>query len=199
MLLEWVAAGRSFKMLWMEKFHHEHMAIIAILPKLEGNLMEIEHGEAGHNVIWELHEFADLIMNVLIPHFNEEDKVVYPQAAGVSEEGRVFIDGMNNEHKLLYQAFAGYVQAMKGAQSKTRLPDHGNTPAQSIAASKNINVTEVPKNLDKLMPDDSLDDIIDIKEILMHGYQIVKMLGEHIRKEETTVARLIKQANEAKG
>lgn len=184
-------------MIWMEKFHNDHLSIMGILSKLEGNLMDIEHGEAGYNVIWELQEFADLINNVLIPHFNEEDKVVYPRAAGVSEEGRVFIDGMNNERKLLYQAFAGYVQAMEGAQTKTCLPNQSRIAAQSIAASKNINVVEVPKNLDKLMPGDSLEDIIDIKEILKHGYQIVKILGEHIRKEETTVAMLIKQANKS--
>ncbi|OPX90162.1 MAG: hypothetical protein A4E53_01048 [Pelotomaculum sp. PtaB.Bin104] len=106
---------------------------------------------------------------------------------------------MNNEHKLLYQAFDGYEQAMKGGQGKAILPEHGNLAAQSIAASKNINVTEVPKHLDSLMPEDSLEDIIDIQQLLKYGYQIVNMLGEHIKKEETTVASLIKQANMAKG
>lgn len=185
-------------MIWMEKFHDDHMAILGVLPKLEGNLMDIEHGEAGRNVIWELQEFADLIKNVLIPHFNEEDKVVYPLAASVSEGGRLFIEGMNNEHRLLYQAFGGYVQAMKGVQNSPGHPAHGKLAAQAIASSKNMNTTEVPKNFDKLSPEESLGSIINTKEILEHGYQIVKMLGEHIRKEETTVARLVKQANEAK-
>ncbi|MDD3653796.1 MAG: hemerythrin domain-containing protein [Desulfotomaculaceae bacterium] len=186
-------------MLWMGKFHKEHLAITGILPKLEGNLMEIEHGEAGHNVIWELLEFADLIKNVLIPHFNEEDNVVYPQAASVSEESRAFIEGMNEEHELLYQAFDGYLQAIDGTQGKTNLSEHSIIAVQGIAASKNINIEEAPKNLDKLIPENSLDDIIDIQEILKHGYQIVKILGEHIRKEETTLTMFLKQANEVKG
>mgnify|MGYP000881671980 CR=1 FL=1 len=67
-------------MSWLQLFHDEHTALYFILPKFEGNLKDIEHGEAGENVIWELREFAEIIKDVLIPHFREEEKNVYPRA-----------------------------------------------------------------------------------------------------------------------
>jgi len=42
-----------------------------------------------------------------------------------------------------------------------------------------------------------LDEEINKGEILEYGYKIVRLLKEHIENEETTVAELVKKADEA--
>ncbi len=98
-------------MRWLNRFHDEHAAVEIILTKLEGNLKDIEHGEAGANVIWELKEFVEIINNVIIPHFKAEEKDVYPEALRVSGD-KSFISSMYEEHNLLYDAFAGFIDAL---------------------------------------------------------------------------------------
>ncbi|MDF9407374.1 hemerythrin domain-containing protein [Pelotomaculum isophthalicicum JI] len=183
-------------MLWLDKFHEEHMAIIRILPKLEGNLKDIEYGGAGQNVIWELIEFATVIKNVLIPHFKEEDLIVYPKAASVDENGKIFISGMYDEHKILYEAFDGFIKSIGDMPDKEKNLKH--ITAQIISTSKNINIEETPKNFNRSWPVQPLEGNIDKEAILKYGYQIVQMLGEHIKKEETVVAELIKRATDIK-
>ena len=183
-------------MLWLNRFHDDHMALVRVLPKLEGNLKDIEYGEAGPNVAWELREFAELVRNVVIPHFKEEERIVYPKASGVSDEGHKFILSMYEEHNTLYEAFDGFFKALGGDPGKGEWPKQGNKPSQLISISENINKHEVPKNIDKVVPPESLNGKINKEELLRHGYNIVQMLKEHIEKEETTVAELISKANE---
>jgi len=184
----------DLQMLWLDRFHEEHMAIIRILPKLEGNLKDIEFGGAGQNVIWELIEFAMLIKTVLIPHFKEEDLVVYPKAAGVDENAKIFIDGMCDEHRILYEAFDGFVKSIGDMPDEERISEQSAKAAQIIYTSKNMNIEEAPKNFDKITRVQPLDGNIDKSALLKYGYQIVNLLGEHINKEETVVAELIKKA-----
>lgn len=183
-------------MLWLKRFHDDHMALVRILPKLEGNLRDIEAGEAGENVIWDLKEFAELLRNVVIPHFIEEEKTVYPKASEVDNDGRQFIAGMYDEHKALYEAFGGFFKSLKGDNRQEEILEQENKPARTISLSGNVNREEVPKNLDKIVEARFLEEKIDKEEVLRHGYQIVQLLREHIEKEETTVAELIRKANE---
>lgn len=187
-------------MLWLNRFHDDHMAVVRILPKLEGTLKDIEYGEAGVNAIWDLREFVELIKNVIIPHFKDEEKIVYPKASGVDEDAHTFILGMYDEHNSLYEAFEGFFQALGGHidnSNREEIIGHGNNPAQIISISRNISKEETPKNVDKIVPMKYLDGNINKEEILKHGYNIVRMLKEHIEKEETTVADLVKKANES--
>ena len=143
-------------MLWQQKFHDEHTALFSILPKLEGNLKDIEHGEAGENVIWELREFAQIIKDVIIPHFQDEEKNVYPKASQASEEGKKFIAGMYEEHNLLYETFEGYLKSLgQGLGVKINSLKRDNL-ASIISLSKNIGEKEVAKNLDRLTTPSSL-------------------------------------------
>lgn len=184
-------------MLWLDRFHDDHMAVVRILPKLEGNLKDIEYGEAGENAIWDLREFAELVKNVIIPHFKDEEKVVYPKASTVDEDGYKFIAGMYDEHKALYEAFDGFFKALEGSAQKEDTVGHTNDPAKMISMSGNVRKEEVPKNIEKVVPVKRLEGNINKEDILKHGYKIVQMLREHIEKEETAVADLIKKANEA--
>jgi len=184
-------------MLWLNRFHEDHMAVVRLLAKLEGNLKDIEYGEAGVNAIWDLREFAELIKNVIIPHFKDEEKIVYPKASGVNEEGHHFIAGMYDEHTALYEAFEGFLKSLGRNIDKKEAPEHGNKPAQVISQSGNANKEEAPKNINKLVQAKTLGEDINKEEILKHGYKIVQMLKEHIEKEEKEVAELVRKANES--
>jgi len=99
-------------MSWMKRFHNDHMFLIQYLPKFDGNLKDLEFGLAGNDVRWELREFADLIKNVVRPHFEAEEKGTYVEAAGLSEETGKFIEEMTAEHRTLYVAFDGFNEAV---------------------------------------------------------------------------------------
>ncbi|MCL6635322.1 MAG: hemerythrin domain-containing protein [Peptococcaceae bacterium] len=185
-------------MSWLKRFHEDHMAVVRLLAKLEGNLKDIEYDEAGENAIWDLKEFGDLLKKVVIPHFKEEEKTTYPRAAAVDEEGRQFISGMYGEHKDLYEAFEGFFRALgeeferaEAAGPKDRL--------STIAMSGNIDKMEAPKNIEKLVQVRTLGERLNKEEVLKYGYKIVQLLREHIEKEETTVAELVKKAGEDAG
>ncbi|HOV80989.1 MAG TPA: hemerythrin domain-containing protein [Bacillota bacterium] len=170
-------------LVWLKRFHDDHTALLAILPKLEGNLKEIEHGEAGENVIWELIEFEELIKNVIIPHFREEEKSVYPRASGAGgEEYGSFFEGLYKEHDILYEAFDGFFKVL----------DESRPPAKSGGRGKlvrpPVSVAKTPKNFDRVRPVQVLH--INREEILKHGNSIIKYLKIHINKEETVVAEL---------
>lgn len=181
-------------MLWLNRFHDDHMAVVRILPRLEGTLKDIEYGEAGPNAVWDLKEFADLIKNVIIPHFKEEEKIVYPRASSVDKAGHDFILTMYDEHNELYEAFDGFIKIIEAAVPG-KPSGLGDSPSRIISQSGNYHKHEVPKNLDRVVPVKSLGGSIDKEEILRHGYKIVEMLKEHIEKEETAVAELVKKAN----
>lgn len=169
-------------MRWLKKFHDEHAAVQFVLFKLEGNLKDIEHNVSGANVIWELKEFVDIINNVIIPHFKAEEKDIYPEALRLSED-KSFINSMYDEHNLLYDAFAGFIHSL-GEENLETLAHQGDKLAKIISKSKNIDISEAPKNLDE--PPEKPEDLKINKEgLLSSGYQIINLLGNHIKKEET--------------
>lgn len=175
-------------MSWLKRFHDEHASVDIVLTKLGGNLKDIEHGESGANVIWELKEFADIIKNVIIPHFKAEEKEVYPKASKLSED-KEFIAGLYDEHNLLYDAFEGFISAMGKENLGTEL-QQGNKLAQIISRSRNIDKIEAPKNLDQLPEMPEIFDV-DIDGLLLNGYKIIRFLGSHINKEEKQLYEIL--------
>lgn len=179
------------KTLWLGRFHDDHMAIIQLLPKLEGILREIEYGEPGQNVIWDLTEFATVIKDVLLPHFHEEDTVLYPKAASVDADGKAYIDGMYEEHDILYAAFDGFIKSIgKAVEATSPGKDESAAPGavQPVYTSRKVKLGEIPKGIQQSMPAQLLDGSIDRDALLKHGHQIVRLLGKHIEKEETLAA-----------
>ncbi len=183
-------------MLWQQRFHDEHTALYSILPKLEGNLKDIEHDEAGENVIWELREFAQIIKDVLIPHFQDEEKNVYPKASQASEEGKKFIEGMYEEHNLLYETFEGFLNSLGEGFGVKIDPHKKDHLARTISLSRNIGVHEVAKNLDRLTTPPSLK--VDKEGVLKYGYAIGELLVKHIEKEENELTGFLKISGGAK-
>ncbi len=175
-------------MSWLKRFQNEHTAVYYILTKLEGNLKDIEHDTAGMNVIWELKELADIINNVLIPHFRSEEKDVYPKALELTDD-KNFIMGMYEEHNLLYDSFDEFIASL-GAENLGLRVQQGNKLAQVIAKSKNSEVSEAPKNLDQpLEKTPTLK--INKEALLKSGDQIIRLLRRHIQKEETQLYEML--------
>lgn len=173
---------------WLKRFHDEHTAVNFVLTKLEGNLKDIEHGEAGANVIWELKEFVEIVNNVIIPHFKAEEIGVYPEALRVSGD-KDFITGMYEEHNILYDAFERFVNSL-GAENLRTEAQQGDKIARIIAKSKNVDITETPKNLEQ--PPEKPEDLkINKENLLSSGYKIIQLLDSHIRKEETQLNEIL--------
>ncbi|WP_366924672.1 hemerythrin domain-containing protein [Metallumcola ferriviriculae] len=99
-------------MSWVKHYHDDHMAVMRLLAKLEGNIKEIEMGEKRTHLNLELEEFARVIREVIIPHFKHEETGIYARIAEVSEEERDFINRMLEEHRRLYVAFEDYLSAV---------------------------------------------------------------------------------------
>jgi hemerythrin-like domain-containing protein len=175
-------------MRWLNRFHDEHEAVQFVLMKLEGNLKDIEHGESDVNVIWELKEFAEIINNVIIPHFKAEEKDIYPEALrlGIDEK---FIAEMYDEHNVLYEAFKGFNDSIGKENLGIKLKEGGEL-ARIISKSRNIDKIEVPKNLDEV-PEKPAQLNIDKAGIIANGYKIIQLLGNHIQKEETRLPELL--------
>lgn len=175
-------------MRWLKRFHDEHEAVSFVLIKLEGNLKDIENGESGANVIWELKEFAEIVNNVIIPHFKAEEKEVYPKASRLSED-KEFITSLYDEHNLLYDAFEGFIRSLGDENLGTELKE-GEKLARIISQSRNIDKIEVPKNLDQLPEKPEILNV-DLEGLLDNGYKIIKFLGSHIHKEETRLNEIL--------
>ena len=173
---------------WLNRFHDEHKAVQYVLMKLEGNLKDIEHGESDANVIWELKEFAEIIDNVIIPHFKAEEKDVYPEALRLSKDEK-FIAQMYDDHNILYEAFEGFNDSIGKENLGIKLKEGGKL-ARIISKSRNIDKIEVPKNLDEI-PEKPAELNIDKEGIIANGYKIIQLLGNHIQKEETRLYELL--------
>jgi len=173
---------------WLKRFHDDHEAIILMLSKLEGNLKDIEHGEVGSNVLWDLKEFSDMFNHVVVPHFKAEEASVYPRlAAGAGEELRKLIDTLYEEHNQLYEAFDGFAKSFQGAAPFAELRDNAHLIAAEINRSANAGRDEVPKNFNELGGDTSFDtNVIDIdkESLLKHGFFILEVLARHLKKEQ---------------
>ncbi|HBC93883.1 MAG TPA: hypothetical protein DCZ10_13560 [Pelotomaculum sp.] len=170
---------------WLKRFQDDHAALIRIISKLEGNLKDIEYGEAGVNVIWELREFVELVRNVVIPHFKAEEETIYPRlSAGAGKDLSEFIASLYEEHNQLYEAFDGFNKALLDIDFQEDKAGRGRRIAVEMARSGNIDKLEVPKNFDKISQVTSLEGSVDKENLLQHGFVILQLLEKHLEKEK---------------
>ena len=113
-------------MSWIKHYHDDHMNVLQLLAKLEGNLKAMETGTAGPAVNLELQEFGEVLENVIIPHFKSEEKHIYVETSKISERHREFIYHMLDDHRKLYVAFEEFIQALKPIQ-QDKLTGAGET------------------------------------------------------------------------
>lgn len=97
---------------WLKGYHEDHKSVLLLLAKLEGNVMDLKAGFPAPDPYMEFEEFADVIRNVIIPHFKNEESTVYQQVAESSPEGQAFINRMLKEHNALYLLFEKYFRAV---------------------------------------------------------------------------------------
>lgn len=170
---------------WLKKFQEDHANMARIISKLEGNLKDIEYGEAGVNVIWELREFAELVHNVVIPHFRAEEETVYPElAVHAGEELSEFIDILYEEHNRLYEAFDGFTKALLDVDYQLDKAERSRKIAVEMARSANIDKMEAPKNFNYVTQITPLEESIDKETLLQHGFIILQLLEKHLNKEK---------------
>ncbi|PKM82692.1 MAG: hypothetical protein CVU89_04110 [Firmicutes bacterium HGW-Firmicutes-14] len=98
---------------WMKNYHEDHKAVLILLAKLEGNILDLKAGLATPNTFVEFQEFGDVIRNVIIPHFKNEEEDIYVRVSDTGIKGREFIDKMLQEHEALYALFDNYLEAVK--------------------------------------------------------------------------------------
>lgn len=103
---------------WIENYHEDHKAVLIMLAKLEGNILDLKHGMATPNSMLEFQEFGEIIKTVILPHFKNEEKTIYPEASAVDDEMRLYIKDMYEEHNKLYKAFDQYQQAVEAGDNE---------------------------------------------------------------------------------
>ncbi len=95
---------------WLKNYHEDHMSVLLLISKLDGNIMDLEAGESRPHLKFELDEFGEVLKNVIIPHFKNEEVAIYPKAAAIDKN---FTDKMYAEHNLLYSLIDEYLKALK--------------------------------------------------------------------------------------
>lgn len=101
---------------WLTNYHEDHMAVLLLLSKLEGNIKDLEIGEPRPNMSFELNEFGKVLTDVIIPHFKNEEENIYPKAAKKDE---AFIKEMYQEHYALSKLFEEYLTALQPLDQQT--------------------------------------------------------------------------------
>jgi len=109
---------------WLKNYHEDHEAVLLLLAKLEGNMLYFKTGMETPHTFMEFKEFADVIKNVIIPHFKSEESGVYKDVGDYDQKGRQFADLMIQEHEALYPLFESYMEAVE-AKDKEKLLDIG--------------------------------------------------------------------------
>lgn len=105
---------------WLKNYHEDHLSVLVLLAKLEGIVMSLKAGQDTPHIFIEFHEFGDVIKNVIIPHFKNEEVGIYKTISESGPEGQKFIDKMLNEHYALYELFNEYFAAVE-AKNKEEL------------------------------------------------------------------------------
>lgn len=98
---------------WLQVYHDDHKGVLLLLAKLEGNIMDLKAGYPSPNPYLEFEEFAQVIKNVIIPHFKNEEITVYNETSEVGPEEQAFIKKMLMEHEALYSVFDKYFEAVE--------------------------------------------------------------------------------------
>jgi iron-sulfur cluster repair protein YtfE (RIC family) len=100
-------------MSWLEGYHEDHMAVLLLLEKMEGNIRYMEAGQAGPNMIYDFKEFGDVLREVIIPHFKNEEEGIYPSLAKINAAAKSFVDAMLADHAVLYKAFDEFLGGLE--------------------------------------------------------------------------------------
>ena len=98
---------------WLKGYHEDHMSVLLLLEKLEGNIQYLESGQAGPNIIYDFKEFGDVLREVIIPHFKNEETGIYPSVAKINDAAKSFVDAMLKDHEMLYKAFDDFFAALE--------------------------------------------------------------------------------------
>lgn len=98
---------------WLKNYHEDHKSVLLLLAKFEGNIMSLRAGQETPHTFVEFREFGDVIKNVIIPHFNNEEIGIYKAISESGPAGKSFIDKMLNEHNALYELFDDYLAAVE--------------------------------------------------------------------------------------
>lgn len=117
---------------WLDNYQDDHKAVLLLLAKLEGNLQYLKSGTETPNVYAEFREFADVVKNVIIPHFKSEETGIYKDIRKLEAEGTHFADDMIKEHNVLYPLFERFVTAVE-AEDKEKLIEAGDLLIQVLS------------------------------------------------------------------
>lgn len=98
---------------WLKTYHEDHLSVLVLLAKLEGNIMSLRAGQDTPHLFIEFNEFGDVIKNVIIPHFKNEETKIYKTISESGADGKKFIDVMLQEHNALYELFDRYFAAVE--------------------------------------------------------------------------------------
>ncbi|MHB9095028.1 MAG: hemerythrin domain-containing protein [Eubacteriales bacterium] len=129
---------------WLKTYHEDHKAVLVLLAKFEGNILDLKAGLTTPNIFSEFEEFGDVITNVVIPHFKKEETGVYKQIAELNPEGKEFIQKMLEEHRALFSLFNLYVHAVETKDTE-KLIEIGNRLEQVLRHHIVQEEDEVPK------------------------------------------------------
>lgn len=88
---------------WMKTYHEDHKSVLVLLAKFTGNILDLKAGLSTPYTFVEFKEFADVINNVIIPHFKKEETTIYAEIRKKSPAGSDFIDEMlrNTKNSIL--------------------------------------------------------------------------------------------------
>ena len=103
---------------WIKRYHEDHMSVLTLLAGLEGTLKDLEYGLDRPYMKIEFAEIARVIKEILLPHFQSEEKDIYPKVARLDESGKELIDVMLEEHQSLYTAFDSFIKAYENDDKK---------------------------------------------------------------------------------
>lgn len=103
---------------WMKTYHEDHESVLILLAKVEGNILDLQAGMATPNTYLEFQEFLDIIRNVIIPHFRDEEKTVYKNAVNLKPDLHEFVQAMLNDHEQMYVMFNEFGDAVEKKNSE---------------------------------------------------------------------------------
>lgn len=98
---------------WLSNYQEDHKAVLLLLAKMEGNIQYLKAGTETPNTFVEFEEFADVVRDVIIPHFKSEEDGIYKDIRELEAEGKKFADDMVTEHEVLYPLFEKFSAAVK--------------------------------------------------------------------------------------
>jgi len=102
---------------WIKHFNQDHMEVLLLLTKLDGNLQEVKHlGKVRSGILLECEEFLEVVEKVILPHFQAEEEHLYPTLVKRNPQASGFVEIMLQEHQELYEDFERFKVAVKAGE-----------------------------------------------------------------------------------